>query len=227
MDCIYKDVCLNECSESCVRYLEMSYLLDNSNIPKHMQKIIRLIPDDCDYETFVELADIKDNIKEFVDKGCNLYLLSKNTGNGKTTWAIKMMLKYFDEIWAGNGLNTRAVFIHVPTFLLKCKDFNNKDTDFEELKSKLLTVDLVVWDDIGSNGLSNYDLSQLLMHIDQRMLSGKSNIFTGNLGQRELENLLGSRLASRIYNASTVLELFGKDKRNYGYGSVTSVVENN
>lgn len=213
MDCIYKDVCTNECSDSCVRKLEMSYLLDKSNIPKSMQRIIKLTPDDCDYDTFVELANIKSDITDFVKNGKNLYLVSHNTGNGKTTWSIKLMLKYFDDIWAGNGFNIRGIFIHVPTFLLKCKDFDNKDTEFEELKSHLLDVDLVIWDDVGSNGLSNYDLSQLLMHIDQRILANKSNIFTGNLLERELENALGSRLASRIYHTSKVLEFHGKDKR--------------
>ena len=191
----------------------MSYLLDSSNIPKHMQKITSLIPDDCDYESFCKLAVIKSNILDLVNNGKNLYIVSRNTGNGKTTWSIKLMLKYFDEIWAGNGFNTRGLFIHIPTFLLKCKDFNNKDEQFEEIKAKLMDVDLVVWDDIGSNTLSNYDLSQLLMHIDQRILSGKSNIFTGNLMYSDLERTLGSRLASRIWNTSEVIEFQGKDKR--------------
>ena len=213
MNCLYAEICTNECSTNCIRYLEMSNLLNSSNIPKNMQRIISLIPDDCDYDTFCRLKAIKDDIKGFVESGSNLYLVSETTGNGKTTWAIKLMLKYFDEIWAGNGFNTRGLFIHVPTFLLKCKDFNNKDPEFEELKSNTLNVDLVIWDDIGSNGLSNYDLSQLLMHIDQRILAGKSNIFTGNLLERDLEKALGSRLASRIWHTSVIAELHGKDKR--------------
>lgn len=214
MDCLYKDVCTNEpCNEACVRYIEMKSLLDQSNIPKSMQRIISLVPEDCDYQAFCRLAQIKSDIRAFVESGSNLYLFSTNTGNGKTTWSIKLMLKYFDEIWAGNGLNARAVFIHVPTFLLKCKDFNNKDAEFEELKSKLLDIDLVVWDDIGSNGLSNYDLSQLLMYIDQRVLASKSNIFTGNLGEIDLERALGSRLSSRIWHTSEVIQFYGKDKR--------------
>jgi DNA replication protein DnaC len=81
------------------------------------------------------------------------------------------------------------------------------------MKSNLLSTDLVIWDDIGSTGMSNYDLSQLLMYIDQRILSGKSNIFTGNLMYSDLEKSLGSRLASRIWNTSSIAELKGKDKR--------------
>ena len=213
MKCIYKEVCDLECSESCIRYIEMQALLHQSNIPEAKQSIITLIPDDCDYDVFCTLADIKSDIKAFVEGGDNLYLVSKNTGNGKTTWAIKLMLKYFDEVWAGNGLRCRGIFIHVPTFLLKCKDFDNKDPEFNELKSQLLDVDLVIWDDIGSTGMSNYDLSQLLMYIDQRILASKSNIFTGNLVYADLEKSLGSRLASRIWNTSSIAELKGKDKR--------------
>lgn len=213
MNCLYTDICTNKCSESCIRYLEMKALLDGSNIPENRQRLVKLIPDDVDYDTFCVLAEIKDSIKDYVANGDNLYIVSRNTGNGKTTWAIKMMIKYFDEIWAGNGLNTRGIFIHVPTFLLKCKDFENKDPKFEELKSKLLDVDLVVWDDVGSTGMSNYDLTQLLMYIDQRILAGKSNIYTGNLMFEELQKSLGHRLASRIWNVSSIAELQGKDRR--------------
>ena len=213
MNCIYKEVCNQECSEACIRYIEIKSLLEQSNVPEARQGIITLIPDNCDYDSFCVLADIKNNIKDFVDNGENLYIVSRNTGNGKTTWSIKLMLKYFDEIWAGNGLRCRGVFIHVPTFLLKCKDFDNKDNEFNEMKSNLLAVDLVIWDDIGSTGMSNYDLSQLLMYVDQRILSKKANIFTGNLLSGDLEKSLGSRLASRIWNTSEVVEFHGKDKR--------------
>ena len=213
MNCIYKEVCDLDCSESCIRYIEMKALLDQSKIPEAKQTIVSLVPDDCDYDVFCTLADIKDHIVDYVEMGQNVYLVSRNTGNGKTTWAIKMMIKYFDEIWAGNGLRCRGIFVHVPTFLLKCKDFDNKDPEFNEMKSNLLSTDLVIWDDIGSTGMSNYDLSQLLMYIDQRILSGKSNIFTGNLMYSDLEKSLGSRLASRIWNTSSIAELKGKDKR--------------
>ena len=214
MFCIYEEVCTNKCvPNSCLRNLEMSYLLKTSGIPQNRQRLFSLTPDSCDYDTFCTLADIKDNIKNFVDSGDNLYIVSKTTGNGKTSWAIKLMLKYFDTVWAGNGLRTRAVFVHVPTFLLKCKNFNSIDREFEDLKSILTTVDLVVWDDIGSTGMSNYDLSQLLMYIDQRVLGQKANIYTGNLMFEDLDKTLGSRLASRIWNTSSIAELRGKDKR--------------
>ena len=214
-DCWYKSVCQKECSNACIRYLEMKHLMENSNIPKAKQIPQTLTAPTCDLEAFKRLAEIKNHIVDFVDCGCNFYIASTITGNGKTSWAIKLMLKYFDSIWAGNGFRTRAIFIHVPSFLLKCKDFSKKDVAFEEMKSLLTSVDLVVWDDIASTDVSAYDYSQLLMYIDSRLLDERSNIFTGNYDDRTaLEKRLGMKLASRIWSDTTEVIVFkGGDMR--------------
>ena len=212
-NCWYKKVCTNNCSEGCIRYIEMRGLMEKSRIPESRWNPATLSPDDCDYDAFCDLADIKDDIVGFVGNGENLYLYSRETGNGKTTWAIKLMLKYFNEIWAGNGLRCRGLFIHVPTFLTQLKNFNIQDEEFERVKQILPTVDFVIWDDIASTDLSSYDHSQLLTYIDQRILGRKSNIFTGNLGNPDITKALGVRLASRVWNSSTKIELKGRDKR--------------
>lgn len=216
--CWYDEVCelySDTCADSCIRYKEMLYLIDNSNIPESRKFPQSLTAPKCDYDAFCRLADIKDNIEEFVDCGKNLYIASEHTGNGKTTWAIKLMLKYFDTIWAGNGFNERGLFIHVPTFLLKCKDFGNKDFEFEHIKELLPNIDLVIWDDIASTELSAYDYSQLLMYLDSRISNEKSNIFTGNITNRDvLQKALASKLTSRIWSNSTEIIIFnGGDKR--------------
>lgn len=216
--CIYKDVCnlvnTSQCCESCTRYLEISYLLAQSRIPKNMCKSIELYPDNIDYDNFVKLKEIKNSIKQWIDSGeFNLYLYSKHTGNGKTSWAIKLMLKYFDTVWAGNGLKPRALFINVPNLLLRLKDFNNIDADLAEIKKLMLEVDLVIWDDISSTKQSDYDNTQLLNFIDHRILSGKCNIFTSNTDAEQLKEVLGNRLSSRIWNNSIKIELKGKDRR--------------
>lgn len=210
-NCWYKDVCEQECNNSCIRYLEMSYLVSNSNIPIALQHPIKLEAG-VDYEAYIRLQEIKDNILEFVNSGSNLLICSNITGNGKTTWAIKLMLKYFDEIWAGNGFRVRAKFIHVPTLLVKLKDFNNPLS--EEEKTRLLECNLIVWDDIASTGLSQYDYSQLLTYIDQRILSKKANIFTSNaVSKEDYEKAIGIKLTSRIVNTSEIVTFKGKDRR--------------
>lgn len=211
-DCWYKNVCTQECDGSCIRYTEMKCLVDNSGIPKSKQYPILLSPDNCDYNSYLELNDIKEDIVQFVENGENLYLTSENTGNGKTTWAIKIMMKYFDKIWAGNGLKARGLFLHVPTLLLQLKNFQNPLD--EEYKKLLMQADLVIWDEIASTSISNYDYSNLLMFLENRLMNNKSNIFTSNTVSKEnLEEVIGAKLASRIWNTSQIIILRGKDKR--------------
>lgn len=211
-ECWYHKVCRmqNSC-DACIRYLEMRYLMDNSGVPKAKQIPIVMTPDDCDYETYCALSEIKDGILSVVENGRNIYIGGETTGNGKTSWAIKLLLKYFDEVWAGNGFRVRGYFQHVPTLFNTLKNFNE---DHSALKKVLEDADLVVWDEIGGVGLSNYDYGQLLMYIDNRMLNEKSNIFTSNItNSRQLQELLGARIASRIWNTSEIFILNGRDKR--------------
>ena len=217
-DCWYKDVCSihdDNCINHCLRYEEMAYLMNNSGIPKSKQMpvTLNLNSTDIDYNSFLELSSLKNDIVDFVNNGCSMYLCSNYTGNGKTSWAIKLMLKYFNDIWAGNGFRVRGVFVHVPTLLIQLKDFNNPLS--KEYRDSLLNADLVIWDDIASTDMSKYDYSQLLMYIDQRCLNDKSNIFTGNIvGYDNLQEVLGAKLASRIFTKKTkVIEFKGGDRR--------------
>lgn len=212
-DCWYKGTCNKECKSSCLRFLEMVYLCESSNLPEDMWFPIKLIAD-RDRDAFVELAKIKKDIRGWVHYGNNLYLYSSNFGNGKTSWAVKLMLAYFNLRWAGNGFKRRALFISVPEFLKKNKEvINNPDPEFFELRDDIAECDLVIWDDIASTTLTNYDHSVLLPYIDQRTLARKSNIFTGNADGAEIIKYLGGRLASRVWNNSTVLEFKSEDKR--------------
>lgn len=216
--CWYLEVCdkynTDDCNAACIRYMEMDYLMQNSGIPKNRQYSTSLTPAQVDYDAFLFLKDIKDDIVNFVANGESVYIYSKNFGNGKTTWAIKLMQKYFDGVWAGNGFRCRGIFIHVPTLLTKIKEgISKKDVEFDLLRSRLIEVDLVIWDDIASTKLSDFDHINLLTYIDQRNLHGLANIYTGNLTQDELQEALGNRLASRVWNDSTAVRFLGADMR--------------
>lgn len=186
--------------------------MDNSGIPKNRQ-IPKSLVADIDLEPYSKLADIKSDIVNFVSDGENLFICSKYTGNGKTSWALKLLLKYFDEIWAGNGFRVRGVFVNVPTLLLQLKNFSHPLS--EEYKHNLMEADLVVWDEIASTSISTYDYGNLLMFLDYRFSSGKSNIFTSNATTPEdVEKSVGAKLTSRIWNCSEIVEFRGKDRRH-------------
>lgn len=209
-DCWYKDVCTYDQCVNCIRYSEMKYLMENSGLSKKKQMPIQL-NGSSDLKAFNALANIKGDILNFVNNGESLYIFSEYTGNGKTSWAIKLLLKYFDTVWAGNGFRVRGYFQHVPTLFNTLKDFSKSH---DVLKNILMTTDLVIWDDIASTKLSDYDTQQLLIIIDSRVSEGLANIYTGNITSHDaLIKAVGDRLASRIWNMSTLIEFKGKDRR--------------
>lgn len=217
-NCWYKDVC-DDCigEDRCIKYSRMRLMMANSNIPVAKRVPIHLKTPKIDKDAYERLRDIRDDIYNFVYDGKSLYITSDIVGNGKSSSALKLLMGYFEELLNDNRYDDEPVgiFIHVPTFLIRLKEFKTVDYAFEKLKKDLLTVDLVVWDDIASTDMSSYDLSQLIVYIDNRNMNELSNIYTGNIVNRDdMNDILGARLTSRIWNSNTeVIEFHGGDRR--------------
>ena len=107
----------------------------------------------------------------------------------------------------------QGIFINVHLLNDLKNNISSKDKSFERMKNRLSDVDLLVWDDIAATKLSNYDYNNLLSYIDTRVLKGLSNIYTGNIIPEDLDQYVGNRLASRIANQSTHVQLVGEDRR--------------
>ena len=198
-DCLYKSVCTNKCTSYCERYVQMNRLLELSNLPENYQKPVKIISVDEDRPSYIKLAKIKENIEDFVRKGKNLYICSSTCGNAKTSWAVKLMLRYFDRTWPNSYDLTRGIYVHVPKFLSDLKNFN----DPPEYLNRIIEADLVIWDDIALATLTIYEHDRLLQFIDNRMANNKSNIYTSNVvNSADLTKMVGSRLVSRIYSFS-------------------------
>lgn len=212
-NCMYREVCTDECSKVCKRYGVTKFMLQASNIPQSKWGINKLVPEPCDEEAFGKLADIRNKITDFVKNGQNLYLYSNVCGNGKTTWSIKLMLQYFNDIWEGNGFTERGVFMPVSEFLYRCKaEISKPSEEFIALRERMFNIDLVIWDDIACGKMSDYDFNMLLAFIDHRVVNGKANIFNGNIPPEKLDEYVGNKLASRI-NSGYRIELKGGDNR--------------
>lgn len=213
-NCWYKRICTEQCSENCIRYKLMYSLFKQSQLPEALWQYKVLECKDKDYNSFKKLQAKSDDILNFIEAGNNLYIYSENCGNGKTTWAIRLMYAYFDKIWHKSCLDCKALFVSVPKFLYNCKRSISQDVKgFEELCNLISEVDLVIWDDIGEMKASDYEHQILFQYIDDRINSKKSNIYTSNKNKEQLEDVLGVRLASRIYNCSECIEFLEEDKR--------------
>ena len=217
-ECWYLNSCklanTEQCCNGCLRHLEMFYLMKQSGLPKDLQKIHSLSPETVDIQAFTMVRNIKENIKEFVTSGKNLLIRSDGFGNGKTVWSVKLLQSYFDNIWFGNQYCVRGLFIDVPAYMLNIRNNINYPTnEFNRLRKNILKADVVIWDDIGSSYLKDYDYINLLVPINARVNNNLSNIYTTNLNKESAIKVLGSKLFSRVWTSSTVVEFKGLDRR--------------
>lgn len=219
-NCYLYDECNHcNCDKFCERKYKLDYLYSQALVSEKQKKRISIFTDadGTDLDKFTTLNNISNNIVEFVENGYSLYLHSNQCGCGKTTWALRLLQSYFNEIWAETNLRCRALFISVPRFLLALKDFKNENNTYlEQIKNNILSADLVIWDDIAAKMGTDFEISNLLSFIDNRITLGKSNIYTSNLNVDEMTEALGERLASRVCRGSQDIELNGSDKRGIG-----------
>lgn len=202
----------------CPRRYKLEALFKAAHIPDplRVKQVLNVDADGSDLEAFKQLSTIEKNIESFVENGSNLYLWSYNCGNGKTSWSIRFLQAYLNKIWPTSPLTCRVLFIRVPQFLSAIKEnLTTKNEYAEHILNNVLKADLVVWDDIGTKPGTIFEINKLLEILDHRLAYRKSNIFTANLNQAELKAALDSRLASRVYETSTVIELKGADKRSF------------
>lgn len=214
-DCWYKTICDNsKCSEFCLRHYKMNYLVYATTMRDKQRHTIELKPPSEDYNAFVELRDIKNNIELFVSSGKNLLIYSKFTGNGKTEWAKKLLLSWLDKIWASTDFECRGLFISMPKFIHAMKENISKSNSYYEYVNKnIINADLVVWDEINYKDWSTFEQDYMLGVISERLALGKSNIYTTNYDLSIIEDKLGTRLASRIIGCSEHIEFKGRDQR--------------
>ena len=60
--------------------------------------VLKIDKDATDAEAFGSLKIIEDHIVDFVEQGNQLYIHSSIAGNGKSSWALRLVQTYFDKI---------------------------------------------------------------------------------------------------------------------------------
>ena len=208
IDCWYGSGCTlrtERCQKTCPLYLEMNYMIVNCGMPDATPYIKTLIPTtDTEFKSYERLQNIKDNIVDYVTAGHDIFIVSNYSFTGKTSWAIKLMYRYFDRIWSGNGFKVRGYFLYVSDFVTKLKAFSYKETaEYKEIMHNLEHCDLVIWDAITDVTLNEHEQGLLGSILGKRFMKGKANIYTGN-AKVDLE-VLGRNLADKINMAERIL----------------------
>ena len=215
--------------EFCIKKFKVDKFFDLSLLSESQRQPVDLFLDanNSDYNSFVFLNDTKKHIIEFVKTGGNLYLYSSLTGNGKTSWAIKLLQAYISKVWFEREISCVCLFVSVPRYLLSIKDAISNNNEYaKHIKENVLKADIVVWDDIATKGMTEFETENVLSIIDARINMGKSNIFTSNISKEELPIYVGDRLGSRIIGTSYPVQFFGQDKRILSRGNLNDSTSN-
>lgn len=229
-ECFARDTCKKyqnldkecECRNQdvfCARLFKLDQLYKLSLLTNRQRKRIQLRVDDsgADLDKFQHLGLVEEDIINFVARGDNLYLYSYGVGNGKTSWAVRLLQTYLNTIWYKCSISCHVLFVSVPRYLLALKDSISNVNEYASfINSNILTAELVVFDDIATKTATQFEHEHLFNIVDSRINDSKSNIFTSNVDFEGLCQSMGNRIASRVFNTSLVIELTGKDKRCLG-----------
>lgn len=209
--CLKKSViCDNlENCKNCTRFLQMKLQTEMANIPGEFPIEHRLDETRRDLQAYITLKQL--DIQDFVVNGKSLVIESENTGNGKSSFAKKLLLKYMAK--KVGRINT-GYFLSLPIALAEVKEsIQTKETlPYARIFS---TVRLLVVDEVAFKKLSEFEEQWLLRMISEREKTpGLATIYTLNSSQ-DLKELLGKRLYSRIYVKSQKVKFVEGDKRGW------------
>ena len=98
-------------------------------------------------------------------------------------------------------------------------DRNHRE-DLIRLQNDLYTCDLLIIDDLGTEGTNSFVVSQLFALINERHLSSHTTIIWSNLSMKDLSSAYTERISSRILSYYGIYKLTGVDIRiQKRYGS--------
>lgn len=218
---MYKDGRCEAEDHYCQRLHRLHNLYELALIPLRQRTpmAFKLDADQKDKNAYIQLKNFRGDIEEHVKNGDSLYIHSSICGNGKTEWALSILRTYLGKIWYKVDSDCYGLYVQVPRFLLALKENISTPNEYAMyIKDNVMNANLVVFDEIGTKGLTGWEHEQLLTIVNTRIDSNKSNIYTSNLAPTELASSVGPRLASRIEGLSENIQLVGADKRHIKRG---------
>lgn len=191
-----------------------NYMFDHSGLPEVARSPIHLVWRSEDDEAWEYLESWREAMEEFVDEHKSLVISSTETGNGKTSWAMKLANRYIAEKAIGSGSKIRVKFVNIPKLFSRLgASISVKDEGLRTHLKEIREADLVVFDDLGAGSLNKQTYNVLYEIIDERNARSLSNIYTTNYSDELLFENIGKRLYSRIVAMSDWIEFTASDVR--------------
>lgn len=163
----------------------------------------------CSFDNYIGNDRLVSDLKKLTETDESI-VLRGNTGCGKTHLAIAIGKEIKTEYRSGNNYweiyNPGSVFTTAPELLLKIRSsFREGAQETEEqIISEYSKVQLLILDDIGSEKISEFAIATFYIILDRRIRNLKRTIITTNLSQKEIEEVFGARIASRLASMTNI-----------------------
>lgn len=156
------------------------------------------------------LSECKRFVKQFDTQYFNL-LLYGNTGVGKT---------FLANCIAKELLDTAHTVVYLTAFelfdILEKNKFSKSYDEKNEMNDRfqyILHSDLLIIDDLGTELVNTFSVSQVYLCINERHLNQKSTIISTNLSLDDISSIYSERVFSRIISDYQLLKIVGDDIR--------------
>lgn len=136
-------------------------------------------------------------------------LLAGTTGVGKTYNAYGAV-----RALGRSGLRCPWLFTTAADFYAQQRPGGHSDAEGELRRHQRIA--LLILDDIGASKASEWTEEINYRLINHRYEHELPTLITTNVPPRELANVLGRRVASRLGEMATIVRMVGTDRRNHG-----------
>ena len=150
-------------------------------------------------------------IKNFDDPEEKNLLFTGNTGLGKTFLSNCIANEFLQK-------GKTVLYQTAPVMFDELLDakFHKENSNFD-LPTNILTADLLIIDDLGTERANDLYLTELFTIINTRLLNQNNKItktiISTNLRPDEIEKIYTTRISSRIAGYYRILRFFGEDLR--------------
>lgn len=134
------------------------------------------------------------------------YFITGSCGTGKTRLLASIVKEMFRN-------DIPSYFISTTTWIESKKKMFDKDNNLDFMLDKLLTVDVLCLDDIGSERITDFVKNEIFYVIDYRYSEMKKTFITSNMSLGQIAENYDDRLASRIAEMCKVFKMNGEDRR--------------
>lgn len=140
--------------------------------------------------------------------------ITGSVGCGKTHLIAALMRN--DIYRTGKGIYHRAYFTSMSALLFRIKNTYNQNTATEteqDVINHLCGIENLYIDDIGTDKVTDWNLSVLFHIVDHRYTNEMRTVFSSNYDLDNLNDKLGERVTSRIAGMCKRVNVSGKDRR--------------